>query len=66
MLRQADRTSFQTFPSKRDQVIAESEGDHATSQDIAELIGRANAWIEIEYAIGPSDQTLEKSQLLPA
>jgi len=48
-------------------VIAESEGDHATSRTIAELIGRAKAWIEsAQEAIGPWGQTLEESQLLPA
>jgi hypothetical protein len=55
MLRQADRALFQTFPSKRDQVIAESEGDHARSHDIAELIGRAMARIKIECTVRPTE-----------
>jgi hypothetical protein len=50
MLRQADRARVKRF-LQGDRAIAESEGDHAASRNIAELIGRTKVRIEIECTV---------------
>lgn len=68
MLRQGGSTLHKTFPSMRSR-IAEREGDHASSQDIADLIGRTGAcgrWRAPRCAseIWPFEGALEKNPLL--